>query len=101
MPTMSFYKLYMDKQKRIIESAIKNNVYLEVNANGFKRIRPDGLLYPYPDFWIIAREYKDLKIIIGADAHYPEALCNQNVLKAFEFVKEYNIPILDKMEINH
>lgn len=87
--------------KRIIESAIKNNVYLEVNANGFKRIRPDGLLYPYPDFWLIAREYKDLKIIIGADAHSPEALCNQNVLKAFEFVKEYNIPILDKMEINH
>lgn len=91
--------------RQIIEAAIKYNVYLEVNANGINNSIKYGSgndwLYPYLDFWKIANEYKDLKIIIGADAHKPEAMANEHVQIACDFCIENNINILEKMEINH
>ena len=88
--------------RRIVEAAIKYNVYLEVNANGIK-FKEDNNTWPYPskDFWLIAKEYKDLKIIIGADAHRIDALCNKNVELACEFCEELGLNVLDKMEVNH
>lgn len=91
--------------KRICESAIKNNVYLEVNANGLKNsmvyANKKEWLYPCEEFWKIAREYKDLKVIIGADAHSPDALANQNVETICKFCNDLELNICDKMEINH
>ena len=88
--------------KRICEAAIKYNVYLEVNANGIKFCEDvDKWRYPSKDFWLIAKEYKDLKIIIGADAHRVDALCNKNVELACKFCKDLNLNVLDKMEVNH
>lgn len=92
--------------KRIIEAAIKNNVYLEINVNGLKNSKKYGKdendwLYPYCEFWQIAKEYKDLKIIIGSDAHNPEDLYNKNVEDVINFAKRLNINYLEKMEINH
>lgn len=90
--------------RRIIEAAIKNNVYVEINANGLKNSLKYGngqWLYPCKEFWEIAKEYKGLKIIIGSDAHDPEALLNEHVRVACEFAKKLNIPVLEKMEINH
>ncbi|MGM9970537.1 MAG: PHP domain-containing protein [Anaeroplasma sp.] len=94
------------KATRIIcEAAIKYNIYLEVNANGiFNSIR-DGRIekwcYPYEDFWYIAREYENLKIIIGADAHRIEGLSGKYIDMAEEFCKKIGLKILDRMEINH
>lgn len=92
--------------RRIIESAINNNIYLEVNANGLKNSSIYGgdennWLYPFKRFWLLAKEYKDLKIIIGADAHEPSHLANENVKKVCDFAKDINLNILDKMEINY
>ena len=88
--------------RRIIEAAIKYNVYLEVNANGIKFKEDDNTwLYPSKDFWLIAKEYKDLKIIIGADAHRIDALCNRNVELACDFCERLKLNVLDKMEVNH
>ena len=42
---------------------------------------------------------KDLKIIVGADAHKPERLGTENIAKAYEFIKELGLKIEDKMEI--
>lgn len=88
--------------RQIIESAIENNVYLEVNANGIrnsKRIRSDGVwLYPHREFWKIAKEYPELKIVIGTDAHVPEALVNQNVEDAISFVKELGLVVSEKIK---
>lgn len=86
------------QSRRICEAAIKNNVYLEVNSNG---IKGDLWLYPSKEFWTIAKEYKDLKIIIGADAHSISALSNENVINTIKFCNELGLNISDKMEINH
>ncbi len=93
--------------RKICEAAIKYDVYLEINANGIKNSlnhgypNSDNYLYPYKAFWEIAREYKDLKIIIGADAHDPEHLGNKTVLSAIEFAENLKINVLPNMEVKH
>ena len=90
---------------RIIEAAIKYNVYLEVNCNALKK--PEQALerstwrYPRYEFWEIAKEYKDLKIIVGVDAHAPERLSGFHVDAIYKFVDDLGLNILEKMEINH
>ena len=89
--------------RRICEIALKYDMYLEVNANGLKYAKDknnmDTWKYPYPKFWEIVKEYKDIKIIIGADAHEPNALCSSNVLDVIEFTKNLGLNVLDFMEV--
>lgn len=89
----------------IIESAIKNDIYLEVNCNALKKDEeyndPSIWKYPIYDFWMIAKEYKDLKIIVGCDAHDPKRLSGKHVDAIYKFIDEIGLNILDKMEINH
>lgn len=88
--------------RKIIETAIKNNVYVELNANGIYNSRfSEEWLYPCRSFWLIAKEYPDLKIIIGADAHTPKALACNYICMAEEFAKELGLKIEETMEVNH
>lgn len=88
--------------KKIIEAAIENDVYLELNANGINNSRNSPVwLYPCKEFWQIARDYPKLKIIIGADAHSPEALVCDCIEQAEEFANKLGLKISDIMEIKH
>lgn len=91
----------------IIEAAIKNDVYLEVNANGLKNSvifgkDPNNWLYPYHEFWeLVKKDYCNAHIIIGADAHDPLHLANENVKSVIEFSNKLGLIIDDYMEIKH
>lgn len=88
--------------RKIIETALENDVYLELNANGINNSRNHPKwLYPCREFWEIASEYPELKIIIGADAHSPDALVCDYIRQAEEFAKELGLRILDTMEVKH
>jgi len=94
----------INASRRILKHCEENNVYVEVNCNGVKyqeKLGYDDYPYPVKEFWILAKEYKNLKILIGADAHTPDALGNDNVCKICEFVKDLGLNICDNMEINH
>ena len=89
--------------KKIIDAAIKYNVYLEVNANGIKNTFRDfpeytNYLYPREEFWEIVKN-SDAKIVIGADAHEPSALGNDIICKAFDFAKKLNLNVLDFVKL--
>jgi histidinol-phosphatase (PHP family) len=63
--------------KDIIECAISYDIPLEVNGNGIlkEEIYVDGeFRHPYPiaEFWKIAQNYPELKVIANADAHDPK-----------------------------
>ena len=94
-----------DVSRQIIECCIKNNVYLELNANGLRNsiVYSDGTgwLYPSRCFWQLVSEYKDAKVIVGADAHKTSALVCDNVSKVLEFADELGIKVCELMEINH
>ena len=91
--------------KEIIEYCIKKNIYVEINANGLTYAKDinDRRTWKYPnyEFWNIAKEYKDLKVIIGADAHNPLHIYNDNVKEAIKFASNLNIKIDEYMKINH
>ena len=87
----------------IIESAIKNNVYLEINVGGiFKATSNNQVVgefaYPRDEFWRIASEYDGLKVVVGVDAHKPEHLKEEEIKMAYEFAKKHNIIVSEKVE---
>ena len=94
-----------DISRKLIEAAIKNNIYLEINANGLRNsiTYSDGTGWLYPDksFWKIVSEYKDARVIIGADAHRVEALACDNILEVEKFAKELGINVCPFTKINH
>lgn len=91
--------------KIIIETAIKHNVYVEINCNGitFPKCNSmddvDSWPYPNKDFWMLAKDYKDLKIIVGADAHIPAKLGTDNIKYIYKFIKDLGLKVEDRMEI--
>ena len=87
----------------IIESAIENNVYLEINVGGLFKVTANKEImgefaYPRNEFWKIVSEYPNVKVIIGVDAHKPEQLRAKEILMAYEFAKKHNIKVEEKVE---
>lgn len=87
----------------IIESAIKNNVYLEINVGGLFKVTSNNevmgeFAYPRDEFWKIVSEYKEAKVVIGVDAHEPQQLIAKEIEMAYLFAKKHNIRIQDKVD---
>ena len=94
--------------RRIIEVAIKNNVYLEFNVNGLRRTayRPEGYLYgdlymyPRGEFWnLVINEYKYDKILINDDCHHLKHFNDDKTKMVREYFINNNIPFKDTMEL--
>ena len=88
--------------KDIIKYAIDNDVALELNGGPIFTHNThvvDGevvYIYPYRKFWEIVSKY-DVKVVIGLDAHNPDAYTS-NVHKTLEnFAKELNIKVIDRL----
>lgn len=94
-----FDKYALAASRVIIESAIKNNCFLEINANGLKNSITYGngtdWLYPVKEFWEVVKEYKDAKIIIGADAHSPDRLISEDITKVYQMALDLNLKVED------
>ena len=89
--------------RMIIESAIENNVYLEINVGGIFKVTSNNetlgqFAYPRDEFWKIVAEYPDTKIIIGVDAHKPEHLRAKEIKMAYDFAKRHNIKVLEEVK---
>ncbi|MFI3329709.1 MAG: PHP domain-containing protein [bacterium] len=82
----------------IIEAAIKHNIYLEINCGGiYKVTAADAVVgeygYPRRQFWEIASKYKELKVVIGVDAHDPKQLHAKEIKEAKELAKTLGIKV--------
>ena len=82
----------------IIESAMKNNVYLEINVGGIFKVTQNNAVvgqfgYPRDEFWKIVSQYPQAKVIIGIDAHKPEQLRAKEIKMAYKFAKKHNISV--------
>ena len=88
--------------RMIIESAIENNVYLEINVGGIDKALQMGEVgkccYPRDEFWEIVKEYPEAKVVIGIDAHDPKELSSEKIKIAYEFAKKHNIILQEKVE---
>lgn len=91
-----------EASRRIIEAAIENDVYIEVNCGGInKGLRnTNGVMeysYPRSEFWKLVKEYPDVKVVIGCDAHKPKALDDEAVQIAIKMLKDLGIKYYDKI----
>ena len=89
--------------RMIIESAIENNVYLEINVGGIFKVTSNQKVlgqyaYPRDEFWKIVSEYPNAKVVLGVDAHKPEHLRAEEIKMAYEFAKKHNITLLEEVK---
>lgn len=87
----------------IIETAIQNNIYLEINVGGIFKVTSSNevlgqFAYPRDEFWKIASEYKELKVVVGVDAHKPEHLTEEEIVLAYKFAEKHNIKVSKNVE---
>jgi len=89
----------------IIEAAIRNDVYLEINGGGPRRGRftiegKTEYLYPRSEFWKLVEEYPAAKVIIGCDSHNPADLYDSVIKDVEIFAKAFRFRIINKIDIN-
>jgi histidinol-phosphatase (PHP family) len=96
-----FDDVAIEVTKNICESAIRNNVYLEINCNKIRDWINNGkpFVYPNESFWKIVSEYKDIKVVIGSDAHNPEYVYDEAVEYAYSWAKKLNLNVVNKIDI--
>lgn len=85
----------------LIESSAKSGVFLELNANGFRRgIKefPDGKRYQYPceRFWQKVKK-SGIPAIVGSDAHNPALLWDEAMDKGIEQLHNLGIKRIEEI----
>ena len=93
-----------EEAKRLMEAAIKYNVYLEYNAGGVRYGTRLGLKrneYPYPrlEFWQLARELK-VKVIVNSDAHSPQQITDAAYLLACQQANDLGLDVVEELDLS-
>ncbi|MCR5309461.1 MAG: histidinol-phosphatase [Bacilli bacterium] len=89
---------FEELSKRICEASLKYNIPLEINLCRTESKDKEKWKYPREEFWKIAGEY-GVRVVIGADAHYPEMLDIVAFDRAFELIEKYKLKYEEKMKI--
>lgn len=80
-----------EKAARIIlEACERSGTPIEINCLGLRQGRP----YPSKELFRLSKEY-NVKYVLGVDAHEPDNFNQKDIDKAFEFMKEFDIEIID------
>lgn len=92
--------------QKLIELAIKYDVYLELNMGGIrvgKKEIGNQVRYRYPtDFFFDLVEKYDVPCLIGVDAHDPSDLTNEDTfLDAANIAKRHHLKIIDHINFKH
>ena len=83
----------------ILEGALKYNMVIEFNANGYRRgihNYPDGDRYMYPlnAFWKKV-ENTSIPVIIGSDNHSPEQIWDYAIEKAHNYLSTIPVELIE------
>lgn len=85
--------VYKREMGRLCEAAKFHNIPLEINLHGIDTKRT----YPDPRFWQIAGDV-GAPVIIGRDAHHPEAFYNTDTLRqGMELVSQFHLKLQETM----
>lgn len=89
---------------RVIDAAVKYDYILEYNAYGIRKGLaqfPDGERYRYPHqrFWDKVAQ-TNIRVLIGSDAHAPEMLYDESVIKAHENARKMHLNVVTDIGIS-
>lgn len=87
----------------IIDSAVRNNIPLEINANGIRRgLVTDSMgthyYYPLYHFWQKVAG-SGAKVVISSDAHSPRLLNDSDVQKGRDIAANWGLDVIDHIDI--
>ena len=86
---------YVQNVRRICREAKSCGIPLEINLLGLS----EGKHYPNPRFWEVAAE-EGCQVILGRDAHWPEALLDETYPKiAKEMAEKLGLKLLDRLAL--
>ena len=87
----------------IIDSAVKNDVPLEINANGVRRgiVRDsEGEHYGYTHFRFWEKVAgSGAKVVISADCHNPALLNDSDVQKCRDIAKNWGLDVIEELKV--
>ena len=84
-------QVYDEQMKRVCRYLKSRNIPVEINMLGVR----EGRHYTSEHFLEIAKECGN-SVIIGCDAHYPEALDDrENLAKCLALAEKYSLPVVD------
>lgn len=83
----------------IIDCAIKHDMILEFNANGYRKgvgtyDTGDRYPYPYDKFWELVSK-TELRVTVGSDCHDPGQIFDEYMILAIEKAREYKLRLID------
>ena len=99
--------------KKIIDAAVKNNVILEINANGIRncekshryitipsndRKKKDihNWAYPNMEFFKLCKD-SNVLLMVNDDAHDPLHILDEDTLKAYELAEKLGLNLVNKL----
>lgn len=87
--------------RKIVECAIRNNAFIEMNVHGVYNSKDKIFKYPYVDFWkMVKRDYPTVKITIGMDIHHLDEYSNNTGLpEVMKIIKEIGIKPISRIDI--
>lgn len=88
----------------IISVAKKENVLLELNANGFRKDKHSKngksyYKYPREEFWQLVSLQK-AQVIISADAHHPDHLVDEAVDQANKMARDLSLEVVEELVLD-
>ena len=106
-------EICVEISKKIIDAAIKNNVILEINANGIRNCEKNHryitveskedskkeihcYAYPNLEFFKLCAETSVL-VMVNDDAHSPNNICDEDTIRAYEFAESLGIKLVNKL----
>lgn len=102
---LEFDQHCIDATIRLCDFALENDIIFEYNCEGLRdtlngHIFPNNtnIGYPRPEFWQIVAD-KQVKVILGMDAHSASSINDNAVHVACENCKDLNLNIIEKLDI--
>ena len=86
--------------RRIIEKAIELDIPLEINMCGMKKHNYDTETHYHSNFFFeLVKEYKDVKLVYGVDAHFPDWINEEDIKKLKDFASKLGLVVSEDYRI--
>ncbi len=86
---------YLSQFERVCRASVEYDIPIELNLQGVRR----GRHYPIPEFYSAAHD-TGCKVVIGLDAHEPEAMYNEEHLKYItDIVERYDLNYVSHLDL--
>lgn len=83
----------INQSKRLLAACAQNQIAVEINSNGLRNNKG----YPSQQFWALSKDY-DLTVVINADAHAPDEICDFGVQAAYKFARKLGIKVTERLD---